>query len=96
MRIRSFLRGNLFIPNYDANIDPNDDSIDRWLVWHYRYDPERRERRNVVIACFDNRRAFMKCIKRSGSELEVAKAEGRSEKKERIGVLSGRRATERR
>jgi len=35
-------------------VDPDDDSITRHVVWHYRYDPARNERRNVVVAAFDN------------------------------------------
>ncbi len=90
MKIRSILRGNFFFPNHDPNIDPNDDSIDRWIVWHYRYDPERRERRNTVIAAFDNRRMFMKFFKRANAELEVAKSEGRADEKERISGVKWR------
>jgi len=37
-----------------AEVNPDDDSIDRWVLWHYRYDLDRRQRRNVVIAAFDN------------------------------------------
>jgi hypothetical protein len=37
-----------------AQVDPQDDSIQRFIVRHYRYDPERRERRHVVVAAFDN------------------------------------------
>jgi hypothetical protein len=37
-----------------AAVDPDDDTIDRWVVLHYRYDPDRRERRQVVVAAFDN------------------------------------------
>ena len=95
MKIRAIFLGDFFFPNQDSNIDPNDDSIDRWIIWHYRYDPERRERRNIAIAAFDNLRAFMKCFKRVSAELEVAKSEGRAEVKERIsGVMwkAGHRA----
>lgn len=84
MRIRSILRRVFFVSNHDPNIDPNDDSIDRWVISHYRYDPERRERRNMVVACFDNRRASMKFFDRANSELKVAQSEGRADKKERI------------
>src|SRR5271166_5524637 len=35
-------------------VDPDDDSICRWVVSHFRYDPARNERRNVVVAAFDN------------------------------------------
>jgi hypothetical protein len=31
-------------------VDPQDDSIRRWVVHHYRYDPHRRERRHVLIS----------------------------------------------
>ncbi len=95
MKIRSILRSDFFFPNQDPNIDPNDDSKDRWIIWHYKYDPERRERRNIAIAAFDNRRAFMKFFKRASADLEVAKSEGRAEGKERIsGVMwkAGHRA----
>jgi hypothetical protein len=37
-----------------AQVDPGDDSIERFIVRHYRYDPQRRERRHVVVAAFDN------------------------------------------
>jgi hypothetical protein len=37
-----------------AAVDPDDDTIARWVVTHYRYDPDRRERRHVVVAAFDN------------------------------------------
>lgn len=37
-----------------ASVDPDDDGITRYVVWHYRYDPHRNERRNVVVAAFDN------------------------------------------
>jgi hypothetical protein len=37
-----------------SEVDPKDDAIERWLVMELRYDPDRRERRNVVIAAFDS------------------------------------------
>jgi hypothetical protein len=41
-----------------ARVDPGDDGITRFIVRHYRYDPERRERRPVVVAAFDNEPEF--------------------------------------
>lgn len=38
----------------------------------------------MVVAAFDNRRAFMKFFERTNTELNVAKSEGRAEEKERI------------
>ncbi|OSC38453.1 hypothetical protein [Mycobacterium decipiens] len=41
-----------------ARVDPDDDSIQRWVVYHYRYDPDRSERRNVAVAAFDDPHEF--------------------------------------
>ncbi len=41
-----------------AQVDPADDSITRFIVRHYRYDPERRERRHVFVAAFDSEPEF--------------------------------------
>ena len=37
-----------------AEVDPDEDTIARWVVAHYRYDADRRERRHVVVAAFDS------------------------------------------
>ena len=37
-----------------SEVDAKDDAIERWLGLEFRYDPDRRERRNVVIAAFDS------------------------------------------
>ena len=39
-------------------VDPNDDSVWRWVVQHYRFDPERNQRRRVVVAAYDNEAEF--------------------------------------
>ncbi|HEY3339805.1 MAG TPA: hypothetical protein VGK18_14985 [Propionicimonas sp.] len=39
-------------------VDPRDDSIWRWVLNHYRFDPERCERRNVIVAAYDNEAEF--------------------------------------
>lgn len=39
-------------------VDPDDDSITRWVLHHYRFDPQRRQRRNVVVAAYDNEPEF--------------------------------------
>lgn len=59
-----------------ARVDPDDDSIYRWIVWHYRYDPDRRERRNVVVAAFDNQREFHGDIEKRSAELRARKERG--------------------
>ena len=62
-----------------ATVDPDDDSIERWVVHHYRYDPARRERRNVVIGAFDNEPEFMAFIHERSKELRAAKERGEAE-----------------
>ena len=52
-----------------ARVDPGDDNIERFIVRHYRYDPQRRERRHVVVAVFDNEREFLACIERVQAEI---------------------------
>lgn len=37
-----------------AQVDPDDDSIRRFVVQHYRFDPRRRQYRRVPVAAFDN------------------------------------------
>ncbi len=50
-------------------MDVEDDTIRRYVLWHYRYDPQRHERRNVVLAAFDDERVFMSCLQRLQAEI---------------------------
>jgi hypothetical protein len=52
-----------------ARVDSGDDSIERFVVRHYRYDPQRRERRHVEVAAFDNEREFLACLKDVRAEI---------------------------
>ncbi len=52
-----------------VQVDPNDDSIRRFIVQHYRYDPERRQRRQVVVAAFDNKREYRRCLEATTAEI---------------------------
>lgn len=53
-----------------ARVDPRDDAVERFIVQHYRYDPERRERRHVVVAAFDNEPEFLACIEKVRAGIE--------------------------
>jgi hypothetical protein len=69
-----------------AAVDPDDDSIQRWVVWHFRYDPERKQRRNVVVAAFDNLDEFHADIDQRAAELRNRKDRGETvDRSERIG-----------
>ncbi|HZZ54659.1 MAG TPA: hypothetical protein VFE26_10295 [Trebonia sp.] len=59
-----------------AQVDPEDDSIQRFIVRHYRYDPERRERRHVVVAAFDNEPEFQACIREVEAEIRHRRENG--------------------
>ena len=52
-----------------AQVDPENDNIQRFIVRHYRYDPERHERRHVVVAAFDNEPEFQACMQEVGAEI---------------------------
>lgn len=51
-------------------VDANDDTLDRFVVWHYRFDAERHERRNVVVAAFDGEGEFIAEIERRSAGLQ--------------------------
>ena len=65
-------------------VDPTDDSVLRYVLEHYRYDPERNERRNVVVAAYDNQAEFEAAFIAANAELAKRQQEGSAESKEHI------------
>jgi hypothetical protein len=59
-----------------ARVDPGDDGIERFIVRHYRYDPQRRERRHMVVAAFDNEAEYRVCMDSVQDEIEARRARG--------------------
>jgi hypothetical protein len=59
-----------------GEIDAEDDTIERFVVRHYRYDPQRSERRHVVVASYDNELEFEARIQLENRELERRRASG--------------------
>jgi hypothetical protein len=59
-----------------AVVDPDDDTIARWVVRHYRYDADRRERRHVVVAAFDNPDEFHAEISARAAQLRARRERG--------------------
>lgn len=51
-------------------MDPEDDDIRRFVVHHYRYDPERRERRHVLVGAFDDAAEARTCLDRVRAEID--------------------------
>ena len=39
-------------------MDPDDDSIRRFVIYRYAYDPDRRERRHQLVAAYDDVEEF--------------------------------------
>jgi hypothetical protein len=62
-----------------AQVDPEDDSTRRFVVQHYRYDPERRERRQVVVAAFDNKREYRRLLEAAAADVSRRKDAGAAE-----------------
>ena len=65
-------------------VDPNDDSVLRFVLEHFRYDPERHQRRNVVVAAYDNEPEFLRAFSELNAELAKGKQDGSVESNESI------------
>jgi hypothetical protein len=59
-----------------AIVDPDDDTIQRYVVRHYAHDPERRERRHQVVAAFDNEMEFLRLFERLNEDLRRRREAG--------------------
>jgi len=59
-----------------AHVDLSDDSTRRYIVRHYRYDPERHERRHVVVALVDNKREYRAELESARAALESQRLQG--------------------
>ena len=59
-----------------AQIDPEDDDLHRYLVRRYRYDPERGERRHVVVAAFDDVQEQLRLIDELHAHLKARRETG--------------------
>jgi hypothetical protein len=59
-----------------GTVDVTDDSIRRFVVRHYRYDPERRERRHVFVAAFDTEAEFEALIEAITADINHRSSRG--------------------
>lgn len=53
-----------------AAVDPDDDTIHRWVVRHHAQDSDRHERRHQVVAAFDNEAEFLRLLRELNNDLE--------------------------
>src|SRR4051794_2594395 len=65
-------------------VDPEDDTVTRFVIWHFRYDPDRRERRNVLVTAYDAEAEFELAIEALSRDLKLSKARGEAEEWERL------------
>ena len=65
-----------------GHVDPDDDTILRFVLQHYRFDPERHERRLIVVAAFDNEDEFLAAAESLGDEVRSQKERGVGDQRE--------------
>ena len=65
-------------------VDPDDESASRYVVYHYRYDNLRHERRNVVVAAYDNEPEFRARMDALSDELRARAARGEGDPRETV------------
>jgi hypothetical protein len=59
-----------------ADVDPDDDAIQRYVVRRYAYDPKRHERCHQVVAAFDDEAEFLGRIELLNGDLQRRRAAG--------------------
>lgn len=67
-----------------ARVDPGDDAIERWVAFHFRYDPDRRERRNVIVGAFDGEHEYRAFLAATAAALRQAIGRGDAESVESV------------
>ncbi len=71
-----------------AQVDPDDDDQRRYVVFHHRYDPDRRERRPVLVTAFDDPVEFEDFLQRHHADLQARIRDGQADPREHLsGVL---------
>jgi hypothetical protein len=67
-----------------ASVDATDDTINRWIVKWYAFDPDRRQRCHRIVSAYDNEAEFRAALTAAHERLEDLKRQGRAEQRERI------------
>lgn len=67
-----------------AVVDPDDDDLMRWVVMHYRFDPVRRQRRNMIVAAYDNQAEFDEELDACDSRIRSGIESGDLDPQERV------------
>lgn len=67
-----------------AQVDPDDDSVARFVVQHHRFDPRRNQRRNVVVAAYDNEPEFRSAVDELSASIRAGIAAGTRDPEESV------------
>lgn len=82
--VASRTRGRATSLPFMATVDPEDDSITRWVVFHYRYDSQRRQRRHILVRAFDNPREFELAMSELGRQIAEGRGSADSDSREHV------------
>ena len=65
-------------------VDPGDDTVQRFVVLHYRFDPARGQRTDVTVAAFDDEGEWLQDLELRKRRLHEQQEAGLAEAAERI------------
>ncbi len=65
-----------------SELDPEDDTQDCFVVQHFRFDPQRSERRLQVVSAFTTKREALRDLRRRQRELAKLQESGIAEQRE--------------
>ena len=67
-----------------AKVNINDSTVDRFSVWHHRFDDRTNHFRWFLIECFDNKREMDALLREKWNDLESRSLNGDSHPKEQF------------
>ena len=67
-----------------AQVDIDDDSITRYIVWHYRFDSETRHFKKIPVAAFSKAREAKRLFNQESDLLRKRKESGFADEREYI------------
>ena len=66
-------------------VDPSEDAARRWVLQHHRFDSERRQWRDVVVAAYDNASEFEAAAEAYGRRVRAEIEAGDRDPREHVG-----------
>jgi hypothetical protein len=68
-------------------VDSGDDTIRRFVVHLYTYDPKRRERRPVEVGSFDNEAEAMRCFGETHLAVMTRRANDEADPRDHVAMV---------